>query len=117
MVKEGRQQCKVPRKGAKGEMGLGGNTLVLQTLEGAESGQGWKNPCETRGALAFSVLSRKEEGVGRAAGETGGPLNVGGGETACRRFRTGLKNPAVEKGSRKLRNEKKSRAEVGDPKS
>ena len=35
-----------------------------------------------------------------------GPLNVGGGETACRRFHTGLKNLLWRKGSRKLRNEK-----------
>ena len=47
---------------------------MLKTLERAESGQGWKNACETSGALASSVRrgrrkERKEEGVGGAAGE------------------------------------------------
>lgn len=109
MVKEGSQPVRGPEEGGRRRDGQGGDTFMLKTREAAESEQGWKNPCETSGALPSSVMSRKEEAVGGAAGEVGeGPLNVGGGEAVCRRFSTSLKNLLGRKGSRKLRNEKES---------
>jgi len=80
---------------------------MLKILERAESGQGWKNACETSGALASRARrGRRKEWAGLQVRRRRAPLNVGGGETACRRFSTSLKNLLWRKGSRKLRNEK-----------
>ena len=119
MVKEGRQPVQGPAEGGQRRNGLGGNALMLQTLEGAESGQGWKNPCETRGALAFSVLSRKEDGVGGAAGEAGeGPPECGRWGDSLQEVPHRFEKSAVEKGVKETEKRKGNlRAEVGDPKS
>ena len=85
MIKEGSQPAKGPGEGGQRRNGQGGNTFMLKILERAESGQGWKNACETSGALASRVRrGRRKEWAGLQVRRRRAPLNVGGGETACR---------------------------------
>ena len=108
MVKEGSQPVRGPEEGGRRRDGQGGDAFMLKTREAQNEGRDGRI-LETSGALPSSMMSRKEEAVGGAAGEVGeGPPNVGGGEAACRRFSTSLKNLLWRKGSRKLRNEKES---------
>ena len=119
MVKEGSQPAKGPGEEGQRRNGQGGNAFMLKTLERAESGQGWKNACETSGALASSVRrGRRKEWVGLQVRWRRAPPECGRWGDSLQEVQHKFEKAAVEKGVKETEKRKRNlRAEVGDPES